>query len=181
MSTPKQGESLTNLLVCYSCKTIEEIPYTTNGKYLGDGKYDQSENPFIEPIADPHFKKGCKGRLFDVDTMWWISEKGRDSTLKQIKEQLLGGSKGLDVFGTDFYNVKANYSADAMNCYNLHLRPQNGCSDYKIDAKILKPDTDAERKEAGLAKTTVKTYLCDFCPAKIAVQKKVFTKKGLYS
>ena len=179
MSTPKQGEALVNLLVCYDCKTIDEFPYTTSGQYLGNGKYDQSDNPFLDPIAEPHRRKGCVGRLFDIDLGFWISEKGRKSTVEQIKEQLLGGSKGLDVFGTDFYNVKANYTADAGNCYNLHLRPEGKCPDYKSDKKILRPGTDAERKELGLVKSTVKSYLCDFCPAKMYVQKKVFEQKGL--
>ena len=179
MASPKQGEELINLLICYTCKSIEEIPYTTTGEYLGNGRHDQSDNPFIEPTSDPHFKKGCTGRLVDADKWWWISAKGREATLKQIKEQLFSGSKGLDVFGTDFYNVKATYSEDAGNCFNLHMRPKGRCPDYKIDAKILRPNTDAERKEAGLARSNVKMYLCDFCPAKMAVQEKVFKDRGL--
>lgn len=181
MANPKQGEELINLLVCYSCKTVEEIPYTKNGKYLENGRFDQSENPFIEPIAHPHFQKGCKGRLFDVDKYWWISEKGKNATIDQLKEQLIGGSKGLDVFGTDFYNVKRTFTEDAGNCYNLHLRPADGCTDYKSDKKILKPGTAGERKELGLAASTVKSYLCDFCVVKSSVQKKIFTERGLYN
>lgn len=180
-STPQQGESLINLLVCYTCKTIEEIPYTINGEYLGDGKYNQKDNPFIEAVAAPHDQKGCKGRLFDTDMFWWQSQKGRKSTVDQIKEQLFEGSKGLDIFGTDFYNVKANYSQDAGNCFNLHMRPKGKCPDYKIDAKILTPGTSQDRKDLGLAKSTVKSYLCDFCPAKAYMQKRAFTEKGLYN
>lgn len=180
MSDVKQGQELTNLLVCYTCKTIEEAPYTKTGKYLGDGKYDQSDNPFLPIILEPHEKDGHVGRLFDIDAFFWMTEKGKKSTVEQIKQQLLGGSSGLDVFGTDFYNVKDNYSQDAMSCFALHNRPQGQCSDYKSDRKVLTPATNAERKEAGLAKSKVKIYLCDFCPVKMYNQKKAYTEKGLY-
>ena len=176
----KQGEDLINLVVCYTCKTIEEAPYTKNGEYLGDGKYNQKENEFLPPLVDWHGEKGHVGRIFDCDSFFWMSKEGRESTLKQIKTQLLGGSSGLDVFGTDFYNVKATFSDDAMSCYAIHNRPKADCADYKTDRKVLTPKTDVERKEAGLGKSKVKTYLCDFCVVKSFVQKKAYTEKGLY-
>jgi hypothetical protein len=177
----KQGEDLLNLVVCYTCKTIEEAPYTKTGEYLGDGKYKQDDNPFLPPLIDWHGEQGHVGRIFDCDSFLWMSEKGRKETVEQIKQQLLGGSTGLNVFGTDFYNVKATFTSDAGNCYNLHMRPKGKCDDYKSDKKILKPQTEAERKELGLGKSNVKTYLCDFCVVKSFVQKKVYTEKGLYN
>lgn len=171
------------LLVCYQCKSIEEIPYVKNGQYLGDGKYDQSTNPFLPMVVEPHEKGGHVGRLIDIPTVAWLGRQDiKEATLKKIKEQMLqGGSSGLDVFGTDFYDVKDTYSSDAMSCYNLHLRPTGQCPDYKSDKKILKPKTDAERKDAGLEKSKVKIYLCDFCPVKMYNQKRAYTQKGLYS
>lgn len=169
------------LLVCYQCKSIEEIPYVNNGKYLGDGKYDQSNNPFLPMVVEPHEKQGHVGRLIDIPAVAWLGHPEiKKATIEKIKEQMLaGGSSGLDVFG-DFYNVKDNYSADAMTCYSLHLRPKGQCPDYKSDKKVLEPATKAERKEAGLGKSKVKIYLCDFCPVKMYNQKKAFTEKGLY-
>lgn len=170
------------LLICYQCKSIEEIPYVKTGTYLGDGKYDQSTNPFLPMVVEPHEKGGHVGRLIDIPTVAWVGRQDiKEATLKKIKEQMLqGGSSGLDVFGTDFYDVKDTYSSDAMNCYNLHLRPQGQCPDYKSDKKVLTPKTDAERKDAGLEKSKVKIYLCDFCPVKMYNQKRAYTEKGLY-
>ena len=105
----------------------------------------------------------------------------KEEILNQIKEQILGGgSKGLDVFGTGFYDIKDNFTSDAMACYNVHMRPKGQCADYKSDRKILKPDTAKERLEAGLGATKVKTYLCDFCPVKMYNQKKAYQERGLY-
>lgn len=171
------------LLVCFQCKSIEEIPYVKNGKYLGDGKYDQSDNPFLPLVAGPHEREGHVGRLIDIPAAAWIGEgnKYKKAVLEQIKEQMLsGGSSGLSAIDADFYNLKDTYSADAMNCYNLHLRPQGQCYDYKSDKKIITPKTDAERKEAGLEKSKVKVYLCDFCPVKMYNQKKAYKERGLY-
>ena len=102
--------------------------------------------------------------------------------LSEIKSQVLkGGSSGLDVFGTDFYNVKDNFSADAMSCYALHNRPQGQCPDYKSERKVLTPATEKDRKEAGLKKSNVKIHLCDFCPVKMYNQKRAYQSKGLYN
>jgi len=97
------------------------------------------------------------------------------------KEQILGGgSKGLDILGTNFYNVKDTYSADAMKCYAIHNRPQGQCADYKSDRKELKPDTAKDRLEAGLKASNAKIHLCDFCPVKMYNQKRAYQARGLY-
>lgn len=171
------------LLVCYQCKSIEEIPYVKSGTYLGDGKYDQTDNPFLPLVVEPHEKQGHLGRLIDIPMVAWLgNQKVREATIQKIKEQMLeGGSKGLDILGTNYYDVKDSYSADAMSCYNLHLRPTGQCPDYKSDKKVLTPKTDVERKELGLAKSKVKIHLCDFCPVKMYNQKRAYTQKGLYN
>jgi len=76
------------------------------------------------------------------------------------------------------------FHEDAMTCWGQHNRPKEQCPDYKSDKKQLKPDTAAERKDAGLDKPGTKgpkIYLCDFCPVKMYNQKKAFTEKGLYN
>jgi hypothetical protein len=172
------------LLICHQCKSIEEIPYVKHGKYLGDGKWDQSENPFIEPIAAPHASKDHRGTLMDIPLIGWVHPNRpeiREKTLEEIKKQVLGGgSSGLDVFGTNFYDLKDTYSADAMSCYSIHNRPKGQCPDYKSDRKILKPGTAGERKAEGLAESKVKIHLCDFCPVKMHNQQKAYQAKGLY-
>jgi hypothetical protein len=173
-----------NLLVCKQCKTIKEVPYWKGGKKLPEaGRYDQSDNPWLEGAIGSCEREGHFGVLSDCLTVAWMGNpKLKEEILEQIKTQILGGgSSGLDVFGTNFYNVKASYTEDAMNCYNLHLRPQGQCSDYKSDKKILKPDTAKERLAAGLEAGKTKIHLCDFCPVKMYNQKRAYTERGLYN
>jgi hypothetical protein len=110
---------------------------------------------------------------------YWAVPKIQEEIIKQIR----GGSEGLDVFQTKFYETKNQFAEDAMSCYSDHLRPKGQCPDYKSDKKLLKPDTDADRKEAGLekaGKTGPKVYLCDFCPVKSFNMQKSNAEKGLY-
>ena len=175
-------EERVNLLVCKTCKTIEEVPYAKNGKYLGEGKYDQSENPFLQAAVAPHERGGHMGMLTDVNFVYWMTPKVKASIIAQVKEQFTGKSSpltaGLDAFGTNFYETKDTFSQDAMKCWQLHNRTTD-CSDYKNDRKLLDAGTGKERKAEGLGKSTIKVYLCDFCPVKMEVQKKAFKAKGL--
>jgi hypothetical protein len=171
------------LLICKTCKTIEEAPYLKTGKYLGEGKYDQADNPFLAELNAPHDRKGCYGVLLDVNWVYWMTPKIKESIIAQLKDQFTGKSpltQGLDVFGTGFYDLKDTYSKDAMSCYGVHNRPKGQCADYKSERKIIKPKTDQERKEAGLGKSTAKIYLCDFCPVKMYNQQKAYKERGLY-
>jgi hypothetical protein len=171
-----------NLLVCKQCKSIQEIPYTKTGKSLGEGRYDQSDNPFIQMYIGDCERQGHFGVLTDCLTVAWMGNPSlKEGILTQIKEQILGGgSKGLDILGTNFYNVKDTYSSDAMKCYAIHNRPQGQCSDYKSDRKELKPDTAKDRLEAGLKASNAKIHLCDFCPVKMYNQKRAYQARGLY-
>lgn len=179
VTLPKQDEEKVLLLVCYTCKTVEEIPFLKIKKTPQD-TWDQTDNPFLQRFAHPHDQKGCLGRLVDIDAFLWMSPKGREAALAGIKKQLLEGSIGLDIIG-DFYDLKASFSADAMTCFSNHNKPKGQCPDYKSDSKLLKPDTAAERKEAGLdVKKMPKTYLCDFCPVKSYNMMKHNEKKGYY-
>jgi hypothetical protein len=159
------------LLVCRNCKTIEELP-----DYQGRPSDDLLLNISVEKHQkpDPHI-----GLLFRFPLKFWVVPKIREEIIKQIGS----GSSGLDVFGTQFYETKMAFHDDAMKCYNQHLRPKGQCPDYKSEKKMLKPTTDAERKDVGLGKAGEKgpkIYLCDFCPVKSFNMKKFNEKKGLY-
>jgi hypothetical protein len=183
---PRQGDSKVLLLTCFKCKSVEEIPFDNTHPYYQDGKemFDQNKNPFLQEVVASHQKKGCpKGILADIDAFLWMSPKGRATTMEAIKKQLLQGSSGLDEMMEGFYDVKANFSADALSCYSLHNKPKGQCSDYKSERKLLKPGTDKERKELGLGKAAAsgpKVYLCDFCPVKSFNMQKFNESKGLY-
>lgn len=172
------------LLVCKTCKSIKELPYVKSGKYLGDGKYDQSNNPFLPDAIGECERKGHMGMLTDVNFVYWMTPKIKEGIVAQIKDNFTGGDNaaaGLDIFGTGFYDVKDTYSADAMSCYQLHNRPKGQCSDYKTDRKLLNAGTDNDRKEVGMQKANLKVYLCDFCPVKMYNQQKAYKERGLYN
>jgi hypothetical protein len=171
-----------NLLICKDCNSIEEIPYTKNGKYLGEGKYDQTDNPFLRLAVEPHERGGHVGQLTDVLVGYWMTPKVKEGIIANLRETFLGkgASQGLDVFGTGFYGLKDTYSADAMSCWKVHNSPKGQCPDYKTDRKLLSAGTDAERKAEGLGKSTIRVHLCDFCPVKMYNQQKAYKERGLY-
>jgi hypothetical protein len=166
-----EKEPMLRLLVCRNCKTIEELP-----DYDGDPEMDT----LLQVLISKHQKPDAHiGVVIKCPVRFWIVPKIQENIIKQIK----GGSEGLDAFQTNFYATKNQFAEDAMTCFSDHLRPVGQCPDYKSDKKLLKPDTDAERKEAGLEKAGKKgpkIYLCDFCPVKSFNMKKHNEEKGLY-
>lgn len=167
-----QNEPMIRVLVCRNCKTIEELP-----DYDGDPATDTLLNILVSKHQKPVEHIGI---LMKFPFKYWAVPKIQAEIVKQIK----GGSEGLDAFQTNFYATKNQFAEDAMTCYSDHNRPKDSCPDYKSDKKLLKPDTDADRKEAGLekaGKTGPKVYLCDFCPVKSLVMEKYNKKQGLYN
>jgi len=167
-----KNEPMIRILVCRNCKTIEELP-----DYDGDPAMDTLLNILVSKHQQPveHI-----GLLMKFPIKYWAVPKVQAEIVKQIK----GGSEGLDVFQTNFYATRNQFAEDAMRCYSDHNRPKGQCADYKSDKKLLKPDTDKERKEAGLEKSGVsgpKVYLCDFCPVKSYNMEQHNIKKGMYS
>jgi len=159
------------VLVCRNCKTIEELP-----DYDGDPATDTLLNILVSQHQKPVEHVGL---LLKFPLKYWAVPKIQDEIVKQIR----GGSEGLDAFQTNFYATKNQFAEDAMSCFSDHLRPKGQCPDYKSDKKLLKPNTDADRKEAGLekaGKTGPKVYLCDFCPVKSYNMQKSNAEKGLY-
>lgn len=171
------NEPMMRLLVCKKCKSVEEVPqYEGPDGGENSAEYDSSLRFFI----DQHMAKGCKKDnwiMYSLPTKYWIIPKVKESIVKQIEE----GAQGLDVFGTNFYATKENFTADAMTCWIKEHNQAKDCSDYKSDKKLLKAGTDKERAEAGMeASGGPKVYLCDYCPVKSVVQEKAYKKKGLY-
>ena len=167
------------ILKCSRCRTIEEVP-----DYEGpEGGENTAE--FDMPLkffTDPHVNGKCTRDDFSTvrfPTRFWVIPKVKEALEQQIKE----GSQGLDVFGTNFYATKANFTADAMNCWIKEHNQTKNCEDYKTEKKLIKPDTAKERLDAGLEKESrgPKVYLCDYCPYKSGVvQQKAFKKQGHY-
>ena len=170
LAMDERKEPQIRLLVCRTCKSAEELP-----DYDGDPEYDSLLQLTVErhQNPEPHL-----GQLFKFPVKYWSRPDVKESIMNQIRQ---GGSSGLDVFGTNFYETKSQFGEDAMSCWALHNRPTD-CSDYKHDRKLLKPGTERDREKAGLsAHEAPKIYLCDFCPVKSVKQKAAFKAKGLYN
>lgn len=168
LAEKEKNEPQIRLLICRTCKSIEELPDHV-GRVEDDTLLQIATERHQRP--EPHI-----GNLMKFPLKYWAREDVKES----IKKQISSGSSGLDVFGTNFYETKSIFAEDAMKCFNIRLRPSSGCSDYKSSSKELKPQTAQDRKEAGLSASTTKIYLCDFCPAKMHYQKKSFESKGLF-
>lgn len=141
------------VLHCRTCKTLDELP-----DFDGPSQYDDTLNYVVKKHGEHH-----DGMLFRLPIGFWLMEE----TKRQIIEQIKGGGSGLAVMDSSFYETNNQFKEDAAKCYQLHLRPKGQCPDYMSDRKLLKPDTDADRKDAGLSPYAKsggpKTTLCQFC------------------
>lgn len=128
----------------------------------------------LETLLSRHETNGVRhtGRLWNIEKRIMDLPNLRKGAIEQIR----GGSKGLAAFDSSFYDVRDTFKEDALMCYSKHLRPKDGCPDYKSDSKMLLPDTAADRREAGLPKprrgTAPVQYLCQYCPIHTVVQTK---------
>jgi hypothetical protein len=152
------------LLRCNDCLTLEELP-----DFDGPPEYDTLLITLMDrhrfPNGEPH-----RGRLIKVETRAW----GMSNLRQALIEQIWAGSKGIAELDASFYDVKNTFQEDAIKCYQQHLRPQEGCPDWRSESKILKPDTKADRKEAGLSTTEGMPviHLCSFCPCRSFYERK---------
>lgn len=163
MSQDTATEAKIRLLLCHNCGTIDVLP-----DFDGPPDYDTILQVALErhrfPNGDPHI-----GRLLDVPERAWETEPLRDAILEQIRQ----GSKGLAEADAKHYEVKDQFKEDAMSCYKAHLQPKDHCPDFNSPSKVLKPDTAADRKEAGLdPKRLPVIHLCSFCPMRTVMEAK---------
>ena len=163
------------LLYCYNCKTIEELP---------DYEGHPDDDILLQVLVDKHESAGIphSGFLSKIGIKLYSRPEVKKQIIKNLRNRVGGGLADID---PDYYTTKATFGDDAMKCFNLHLRPQTGCPDYKSEKKRLIPKgTDDIRKDLGLesaAKSgSTKVYLCDFCPAKAFVVEQNRKQAGLY-
>lgn len=149
------------LLYCYNCKTIEELP---------DFEGHPDDDVVLQVTIDKHESAGIKhsGFLSKIGVKLYSRPEVRKQVIENLRNRVGGGLADID---PDYYTTKATFFEDAMKCFNLHLRPSEGCMDWRDAKKRLVPKgTDDIRKELGLesaAKSaSTKVFLCDFCPAK---------------
>lgn len=160
------------LLACSVCKTIEEIP-----DYEGRPEGDHLLTKSLEkhgPRENRHF-----GQLFKVSKEQWDNPNLKQEVAKQIANKLTAGEgEGL---GSEFYEIKDQFSEDAMTCWAQHNRTKS-CGDYKSDKKRLTPDTADERRQAGLPQLGREKdiFLCQFCPVHSLVVTAARRAAGMY-
>jgi hypothetical protein len=169
------------ILFCKVCKTYEEFAFY-------DGPPERDEELALR--ASKHQSAGVQhvGALFDVlESEWGVSNK-REEIKKAVVAKLHNGETGLD---SSAYAMVNNFKDDAFACFERHQR-NPACPDYRSESKRLIPDTDAERREMGLApareydrnpnvKTQTPTiYLCNYCPVESIVATARRKKAGLY-
>jgi hypothetical protein len=169
------------LLVCGQCKTIEVLDDYTGPQELAE-LYDTVLNTLVSKHRDgveqrPH----APAQLFRVKESSWNSP-----AQDQIRQQVIArfdpdAETGL---GAEAYAMRDTFREDAMTCWAQHNR-NPGCSDYKSEAKLLVPNTQAERKEAGLAQfdkhnPDTMRFLCEYCPVHSLVQQMKRERAGLY-
>ena len=111
--------------------------------------------------------------MFVLPLRAWAKIESKKEIIRQIKG---GGSKGLAEIDESFYDSRSTFLEGAMECYGRHNKPKDGCNDWHSKEKLLIPKTVKERKAEGMARyqdeVGPKTYLCDFCPVSIVVNKR---------
>lgn len=151
------------LLICHSCRTIEELP-----DYQGPAEYDV----ILDHAVEAHrFADGREhlGKLAAVDETAWRDPGRRNAILDKIRE----ATKSTGLPG-EFYATKNTYQEDALRCYGRHHRPKEGCIDYCDSDKRIGNPTKAGW-QAG-----PRVFICQFCPVETWVQTQVRHQKGLY-
>lgn len=163
---------ITRLLRCDDCYTVEPLP-----DYEGPPDQDEVLAHLVatrhtEPDGTLH-----RGKLLRVEKRHWDSPSTQEAIVARIREE--SGHTGLDPV---FYATRDTYAEDALKCWSQHHRV-HACSDYKSDRKRLTPDTQAERRELGMAKyrSSLSRYLCEFCPVHTLVVEAARHKAGLYN
>ena len=158
------NEPMFRLLFCLVCQTLEELP-----PYDGAPEQDHllaiACEAHVFPSGEPH-----KGKLFALPLRAWAKPESKKEIIRQIKG---GGSAGLAEVDDSFYDSRSTFMEGAMDCYQRHNKPKDGCAEWHDKSKLLVPNTIKERKAEGMARyqdeAGPKTYLCDFCPVAIAV------------
>lgn len=160
----------TGLLICFPCHSIDEIP---------DYDPDMADfDPRIGYILEAHLRRHPSfedrrstewAALGFVPTRHWKDPEYK----KQIMEQVLKGN-GQTGFEKDFYDVQNTFKSDALECYKRHNQPaydsttKTKCNDYLGHNMEIKPNTNMDRKKAGLPtydETKVRrSFICEYCP-----------------
>lgn len=158
------------ILVCHSCKSLEEIP-----DFQGPPEQDQLLTYKVAQHTPAANMPEHRANLFRVPEEQWDKEEVRTEIIHRLTLAAAPGEgAGL---GTAMYDLKGNFADDAFKCWTQeHHRPTDpGKCDYHGKSKALYVDTKAERKAAGMdtsLSARPKHFLCDYCPVQSIVDQR---------
>lgn len=176
-----QDEPQIRLLACKNCQSIEVLDDYTGPLEMAE-RYDVILNLALEKHKDGVERRPHIGALVKVPKASWESPEAQEQIRREVIARFDPGYEtGL---GSEAYALRDNFRADAMKCWEQHMRTPN-CSDYKDSSKLLVPDTASERKEAGLTRFDksnphTQRFLCEYCPVHSLVQQAARKRAGLY-
>lgn len=179
------ADPMVRLLFCGKCKTAEVLDDYNGPPEMAD-RFDvvlqiavQGHQDGVERI--PH----APAALVKMTKAEYDNPKIREATIKQVQESFDPNAEtGL---GSVAYAMRDNFRADALDCFSKHNR-NPACGDYRAPHKRLVPDTNAERRDAGMAAAkdydkndpNLTKFLCDYCPVQSMVMQAARKKAGAY-
>jgi hypothetical protein len=166
------------LLICEHCSSVEEMP-DYDGPWQNDTWFNELVKKHLLPSGEKTHGDVHIGR---IESDKWTGHK--EDVVKQISSEFVkfsdpGTGTGL---GETFYDVKSNYSEDAMKCWRVDHQRTTNCGDYMSAKMEVKPDTKAERKSERLSvKDRPAIHVCSFCPYNSIVMQRKRKAQGDYA
>lgn len=165
-----RGEQV-RILVCFECKTMEEIPdFPPEANPLDDVILFYVDEKHGGQTQQPHHRT-----LMRVEKRVWDDRPARRQIIKQAWE-------GTSGFKPSYYDLRNTLQEDAVNCHKAHQR-QVPCIDWRDGSKRLRSPSQSDREKLArdlprsmhvdtdrLVKGAPQRYLCDFCPVAVAVE-----------
>lgn len=146
------------LLICEHDGAVEELP-DYEGPWQNDTWLNEKLTHHMLPSGE---KTHGNVHVARIDQSDWISH--RDDIVNKMAAEFTIPGKGAGL-GQTFYDVKDNYSHDALKCWVQGHNRTTDCGDYMSSKMKVLPDTRAERKAAGVDyKNRPGFFLCELCP-----------------
>lgn len=167
------------LLQCWECKTLEVLPdYPPSANPAQDATLHYVDEKHGGGTENPHYRA-----LHRVPQVVWEDRKAKRQIVKDM-----WSTESMSGFTPGYYDIKDQLREDATQCWKDHRRPtrEHPCVDYRSSAKLIKPPTVKDRKQAAreldmagmrnkidldrMQHDVPSTFLCSFCPYQTVVE-----------
>lgn len=154
---------MARILVCKTCGTAQRLR-DFNGS-PNDAQYEDVE--LLDAIAT-HLGKAADPRPESHESQLMRVD---DADLELLDDESLRNaiSNELDI---ELSEIRDDYKEQAMQCYNLHMRPKGGCIDWCTESRAIGRTKGVSPKN--------KSYLCYFCPVNSWVEDQKNIKSGMF-